>query len=244
MSYNNILTKIYTLKSQLDSLKPFDQFQLKNLQQWFRIAYIQNSNAIEGNTLSLSEVKVLLEDGITVGGKTLREINETLNHAEVMDNLDHFFIVNSGIQKKILLTLHAELMKGCLEGTHCGKRRSIQVAISGSSDICPPPSTIPRLIQQFLNDTCTPPKQLEDIARIHYDFVKIHPFVDGNGRIARLLMNAGLISLGYFPIILPVVLRNEYIGSLRGDYFDKRYTFFLEQVYENHKDYVRFFKNK
>jgi Fic family protein len=85
---------------------------------------------------------------------------------------------------------------------------------------------------------------LEEVARIHFEFVKIHPFVDGNGRIARLLMNIGLISKGCFPIIIPVVLRNKYIHSLKGKHFERWLAFFLKQVYENHKDYVRFFSNE
>lgn len=83
---------------------------------------------------------------------------------------------------------------------------------------------------------------LEDVAHIHYDFVKIHPFADGNGRLARILMNLALLHLGYFPVIIPRVVRGEYIASLQGDHFDQRYQFFLRQVYENHKDYLKFFQ--
>jgi Fic family protein len=79
---------------------------------------------------------------------------------------------------------------------------------------------------------------------LHFEFVNVHPFVDGNGRIARLLMNIWLISIGYFPIIIiPAVLRNDYISSLQGKDFQKWFDFFLRQVYENHKDYIRFFSN-
>jgi Fic family protein len=88
------------------------------------------------------------------------------------------------------------------------------------------------------------PHTLEDVARLHFELVKIHPFVDGNGRIARLLMNIGLIDLGYFPIIIPVVIRNEYIYALKDKHFERRYDFFLRQVYENHKDYLRFFNQQ
>ncbi|GHV24951.1 hypothetical protein FACS1894176_02350 [Bacteroidia bacterium] len=88
---DELLQKILLSKTQLDALRPFNTSQLKNLREWFRIGFIQNSNAIEGNTSTLSEVKVLLEDGITVAGKTVREIKETLNHGEVMQELDNLF---------------------------------------------------------------------------------------------------------------------------------------------------------
>ena len=86
-----LLDKILAQKEQLDSLRPFNKTQLKNLKERFRIGFIQNSNAIEGNTSTLTEVKVLLEDGITVGGKTVKEIKETLNHGEVMNSLGNLF---------------------------------------------------------------------------------------------------------------------------------------------------------
>ena len=97
---------------------------------------------------------------------------------------------------------------------------------------------------RFFSSSYIHPYSLEDVAKIHFELVKIHPFVDGNGRIARLLMNIGLISLGFFPIIIPVVLRSEYIYSVKDKHFDRRYEFFLQQVYENHKDYLRFFSNE
>jgi Fic family protein len=88
---NELIEKIKLLKSQLDTLKPFNQTQLKNLRERFRIGFIQNSNAIEGNSSTLTEVKILLEEGITVAGKTVREIKETLNHGEVMTRLNDLF---------------------------------------------------------------------------------------------------------------------------------------------------------
>lgn len=238
-----LLHDIEQLKQKLYQLRPFDQFQLQNIKQRFRIAYIQNSNAIEWNTMTLSEVKVLLEDGITVWWKTIKELRETLNHAEVIDTLYGFFNLDKIEKEKALLSLHSTLLQWCLDPIHIGKRRTIQVEISWSPDSCPNPSQIPALMDAFLGSSFMDPKNEEDIARLHYDFVKIHPFVDGNGRIARLLMNAWLVHLWYFPIIIPVVLRNEYISSLRGDNFVKRYEFFLRQLHENLKDTVRFFSN-
>lgn len=241
----SLLQEIQQLKKKLDALRPFDKTQLKNLQEWFRIGFVQNTNAIEWNTMTLSEVKVLLEDGITVWGKTIREIRETINHDKVLEQFPNLFETNKKIKinEKLVLLLHMLLMKDNLPIENCGKRRKINIIISGSTDILPNPSQIPKLMWDFFTKTCKNIKSLENVARVHYDFVKIHPFVDGNGRIARFLMNLWLIWLWYFPIIIPVVIRKEYISSLKWENFDKRLEFFLRQVKENNKDYLRFFSN-
>ncbi len=231
------------LKHNLDMMRPFSDIQLQNLKQRFRIGYIQQTNALEGNTLTLSEVKVLLEDGITIGGKTIREIRETTNHAEIMtllwDLFDH--TINTDITLSRILNIHRWLMDGTLDTRYLWSRRDIQVVISGSEDQFPHPSQVETLMNNFIASSDCNPHWLENIARIHYNFVKIHPFVDGNGRIARLLMNIGLIKCWYFPIIIPTVTRHEYISSLQGDNFESWYRFFVRQVIENHKDYIRFF---
>jgi Fic family protein len=236
-----LTNKIQLLKSQLDAFRPFNQTQLENLRERFRIGFIQNSNAIEGNSSTLTEVKVLLEDGITVAGKTVREIKETLNHGEVMQSLDNLFTEKPfTIDEPFVLQLHQDLMRGLVEKSDLGQWRRIGVRVTGSEDVFPNPLKVPEKMKTFFSDVSSL-HSLEDVAKLHFEFVKIHPFVDGNGRIARLLMNIGLISLGYFPIIIPVVLRNEYITALQGNHFDYWLEFFLGQVYENHKDYVRFF---
>ena len=238
-----LLTQANKLKQDLDMLRPFSDIQLQNLRQRFRIWYIQQTNAIEGNTLTLSEVKVLLEDGITVGGKTIREIRETTNHAEIMTLLWDLFDdhIDTNITLSRILDIHRWLMEGTLDASYVWLRRDIHVVVSGSEDTFPHPNQVRELMKDFVDASYLRPQSLEDVARIHYNFVKIHPFVDGNGRIARLLMNIWLITLWYFPIIIPIVTRHEYISSLQGNDFDIWYRFFVRQVIENHKDYVRFF---
>jgi len=238
------LTLIKEQKALIDSLRPFDQDQLASLQQRFRINFTQQSNALEGNSLTLSEVKVLVEDGITVWGKTVAEINETLNHASLLDILwtersDAF------VTTQRLLQRHSTLMTGVIESDKIGIWRPIQVFISWSTDVLPAPDTISWLMDDYCAMWRDGPTSLEDIARIHYDLVKIHPYIDGNGRIARLVMNMWLIALWYFPIIIPTVVRNEYIASVNDDHtFDDFYHFLLRQIHENHKDYIRLFQNK
>lgn len=239
-----IISKIEKLKAELDSLRPFNQSQLKNLREWFRIGFIQNSNAIEGNSSTLSEVKVLLEDGVTVGWKTVKEIRETLNYGDVMSGLDNLFTdKNFAITENFVLGLHSDLMRWLLGIGEIWEWRKINIYVTGSEEKFPLPNQVPDLMRKYFNSDFISPKTLSDVAKIHFELVKIHPFVDGNGRIARLLMNIGLISIWYFPIVIPVVLRNEYIASLKNKKFEHWFEFFVQQVYENHKDYVRFLSN-
>lgn len=136
---------------------------------------------------------------------------------------------------------HVFLISTDDDASYVWSRRDIHVVASGSEETFPHPNQVRELIKDFVDASYLRPQSLEDVARIHYNFVKIHPFVDGNGRIARLLMNIWLIALWYFPIIIPIVTRHEYISSLQGNDFDIWYRFFVRQVIENHKDYVRFF---
>jgi len=239
----DLLTEISYLKTQLDSLRPFDDAQLRNLRQWFHIWFTHHSNAIEGNTLSLTEVKVLLEDGITIWGKTVQELQETINHGQILTQLhDCFDRGYQAITGELILQLHNVLMQGIVEDQYRWVYRTINIRVTWSDDEFPAPNQVDSLMGDYLTRIHNG-LSLEEIARTHYDFVKIHPFVDGNGRIARLLMNIALINEWYFPIIIPILLRQEYIDSLKGDDFTKRYEFFLWQVYENHKDYLRFVTN-
>lgn len=243
MNYINILTKIQELKSQLDKLRPFDKEQLKNLKQRFRIGFIHHTNAIEWNTLTLTEVKVLLEDGITIGGKTVAEIQETINHNQIMGYLWDWFVEKKNrCSEQFIKKMHSLLFQQILPKKSLWEYRSIKVYISWTDEILPDPSELNQLIFDFITKFEII-DSLEDIAKLHWEFVKIHPFVDGNGRIARLLMNLWLIHLWYFPIVIPMICRANYIHSLTGKNFITWYEFFLDQVYENHKDYVRFLKN-
>ncbi len=234
------LSKIKTLKNNLDILRPFDKSQLKNLKEWFRIGFICNNNALEGNTLTLQEVKIVVEEWITIWGKTIRELKETINHGQLMKILDDFFLSQQFIlSDKMICDLHKILLEGLVEEEQLGNYRNIKIYVSGTQDKFPDPDKINNLMKDYIHKYKSP-KNLEDIARIHYDFVKTHPFTDGNWRLARILMNLALVSIWYLPIIISKAVRLEYISSLQGDNFTDRYKFFLWQLHENMKDYYRF----
>ena len=237
------LSLIESQKEQLDALRPFPVDQLRNLRERFRIWFIHHTNAYEGNTLTLTEVKVLLEDGITVGGKTVREMRETLNQDQLMTLFGDFLerTERCSFSETQILHMHQILMHDILSPENVWAWRTINVSVSGSDDSFPEPEEVPNRMKQFFASAVCSPRSLEDIAMVHWEFVKIHPFVGGNGRIARLLLNMGLVQLWYMPIIISTPVRGEYIDSLKGDDPEKFIQFFVRQVHENHKDYCRFF---
>ncbi|EKD44237.1 MAG: Fic [uncultured bacterium (gcode 4)] len=236
--------KIRKLKLEIDTFKPFSSVQLKNLQNWFKISFTAHSNAIEWNSFTQEEVKVLIEDGITVWWKTIRELRETQNLAELTNIIWVFFEKDFILDEKFLLELHKNLLTW-IEEQNLWKYRETQVYVSWSDDTFPKSKEVPWLMDTLIDFANWEQENiLEKIAKIHYDFVKIHPFVDGNGRIARLLMNLYFVKNGFLPIIFPVVTRLEYIRSLwTKQGFEEFYKYFLWQTHENLNDYLRFFRD-
>jgi len=238
--------EIFEIKSKIDSFRPFSSEQLQNLKDWFKIDFTAHSNAIEWNSYTLEEVKVLVEDWITVWGKTLKETKETENLAKLTDFIWDFFKKDFVLTEEFIFDLHKKLLNW-IEEKNLWKYREIQVFISGSQDRLPSSKEVAKLMKNFLdyaNKEVPKEKILEKIAKIHFDFVKIHPFVDGNWRITRLLMNLYLIKYSFLPIIFPVVTRLDYIKSLwKWKKLKDFYKYFLWQLKQNLEDYLRFFED-
>jgi len=236
--------KISESKDIIDKYKPFSSLQLKNLQNWFKISFTTHSNAIEGNSFTQEEVKVLVEDWITVWWKTIRELKETQNLADLTDIIWDFFEKEFYLDEDFLFEIHKSLLNW-IEKENLWKYRNIQVYISWSNEKLPKSKEVSWLMEVFLDETNSKNTNiLEKIAKIHYDFVKIHPFVDWNWRIARLLMNLFLVKYWFLPIIFPVITRLDYIKSLwKEKNFEDFYKYFLCQTNENMNDYIRFFED-
>lgn len=237
----NYEQKINDIKKQIDKLRPFDEEQLKSLRNWFMVAFTYHTNSLEWNTLTLSETKVLLEDGITIWWKTLRELEETKNMWELSKQIWDMFV--DKIDKQFICDLHKKIVAWTVKEEYTWKFRKMQVFISWEEkDVLPSYKEVDKLIDDYIKFINTCELNLKNIAKIHYDFVKIHPFVDGNWRLARFLMNLYMIKAWYLPIIISSTVRLDYINSLRSDKtFEDFYKFFLWQTYENMKDYKRFF---
>ena len=213
-------------KQKLDSKRPLPKETLKSLEENFKLEWTYNSNAIEGNTLTLKETKVVLE-GITIGGKTMREHLEAINHKEAIDFLEELVQDNNKLSEIDIKNIHAIVLKG-IDNENAGRYRTENVIISGASHIPPDAIIVPESMEKLIYRYDEWKEKYHPIivaALLHAEFVKIHPFIDGNGRTARLLMNFEVMKNGYPPIIIKNEERHKYydaldVGALTGDYTD------------------------
>ncbi|MDK2877848.1 MAG: hypothetical protein PWR06_564 [Thermoanaerobacteraceae bacterium] len=234
--------KIDRFKVAIDEKRPFEGHLLHEIKNYYRIGLTWSSNALEGNTLTLSETKILLEDGLTVGGKPLRDTFEALGHAKAYDFM--FTLLNSyQITEEDALTMHRMFYTG-IDAEAAGKYRDRPVFITGSKyEVCPV-ERIEEEMKNLFQWACSARNKYHPVqfaAQLHKRFVFIHPFIDGNGRVARLLMNTALIQDGYMLAIIPPVLRHEYISLLERAHEDDQpfMDFIAERVLESEKEIMR-----
>jgi len=213
-----ILSTIDLLQKRLNSLRPLPANTVKTLHEQFVLEWTYNSNAIEGNTLTLKETKVVLE-GITIGGKLMREHFETINHQEAIDYVEEIVKQDKPLTQHMMSSIHQLVLKG-IDDKNAGVYRKENVLISGADHTPPSYILVPDEMEKLVaNYTQFKGHPLERAARLHIDFVKIHPYVDGNGRTARLLMNLDLMKAGLQPVIIRVDNRLNYYTAL-----DKAHT--------------------
>lgn len=234
--------KLDLYQSTINELRPFEGEMLKQIKSFYRVGLTWTSNALEGNSLTESETKVLIEDGLTVGGKPLRDIFEVVEHAKAYDYI-FTLLENKEIREVDILYLH-KLFYQNIEEEFAGRYRDIPVFISGSNY----PVTKVENIQSEIEDLCkwisTERKNFHPVefaTLLHKKFVFIHPFKDGNGRVARLLMNTALIQDRYLPALIPPILKSEYIALLEKAHEDDRpfINFIAERELESQKDFLR-----
>jgi Uncharacterized conserved protein len=204
-------------KRILDSKRPFNQEVIKNLKKYFDVELTYNSNAIEGNTLTITETKVILEDGITIGkGKTLREHLEVINHKEAIDYIEDIVNRNMDIDQNVIKDLHYIILKS-INNENAGRYRNVNVLISGSKYRPPEHFLVSEKMGELIKWYDENKDKLHPIilaAEFHHKFTFIHPFIDGNGRCGRLLMNLILMRNGYPITIIKMEDRNEYMDAL------------------------------
>lgn len=199
----------------LSAYRPLPPETLKSLREYYRVGLTYTSNALEGNSLTESETKVVIEDGLTIEGKPLRDHYEAVGHAKAYDYV-YQITEKEGLTEEDILNLH-RLFYQQIDAEKAGHYRNVKVYISGSRYAVAAVSKIPAEMQKLVkwyNDNEKKLHPIELAATLHQRFVFIHPFVDGNGRVARLLMNLALLRNGFTIAIIPAILRHEYIYSL------------------------------
>lgn len=217
MALDSLLKKIDSYQDKINAHRPLKAAEVRELDQYYKIGTTYSSNALEGNSLTLTETKVLLEDGITVGGKPIKDFYETTGHAKAYD----FMLLaarsdNLVFTEDIIKKLHHLFYSGVDEEL-AGRYRDHQVFITGTEYIPPMAEKVMELMKGFIFDLNEKKDKLHPVlfaAFAHRRLVDIHPFSDGNGRTARLLMNLIFVNKGYCIVSIPPILRNEYISAL------------------------------
>ncbi|WPK13118.1 Fic family protein [Lysinibacillus louembei] len=218
-------------KAVLDAKRPLPKYTVQSLREKLFLEWTYNSNAIEGNTLTINETKVVLE-GITVGGRTLREHLEVINHRDAIRYVEEVVQKEEPFSQWQIKNLHHLVLKG-INDEYAGVYRDQQVFISGATHTPPAPFKIQEQMNALIIWYETEAQQLHPITRgamLHVIFVGIHPFIDGNGRTSRLLLNLELMKNGYPPIVIKVENRLAYYNALDKSHVMKDYQDFIMLV--------------
>jgi len=226
----SILDEIDILKSKLGQFQQFDNLKIE---QNLELEYTFESNRIEGNTLTLRETDLVINQGLTISGKSMREHLEAINHHEAIAYIKHLVKKNIALNEREVLSIHSLILRGIIP-EEAGRYRRVQVMIKGSPHMPPQPFLVSREMEDLFIWYETNKNSLHPIilaAEIHERLVKIHPFIDGNGRTSRLVMNLVLLQNGYI------------IANIKGDY-DNRINYYnvLEtaQTKNNKEDFLLF----
>ena len=211
-----LLQSIYGKKRELDSHRPLSPSIVRKLEEEFLIAWTYNSNAIEGNTLTLQETQIVLNSGITIGGKTVNEHFEAINHKKGIEYIKSIVSKKEHITEATIRNLHGLILKS-IDDAEAGNYRRQNVRILGANHLPPQSIKVPDLMGKFLEWFYSNEFKIDIpvlAAKVHYKLVMIHPFIDGNGRMARLLMNLLLMKHGYPPAIILKIDRKKYYQVL------------------------------
>jgi len=224
-------------KVKLDTLRPLPKYTLKSLREKLLLEWTYNTNAIEGNTLTMNETKVVLE-GITVGGKTMREHLEVINHRDAIAYVEEIVQKGEPLTEWQIKNLHRLVLKG-IDDEYAGVYRDQQVFIAGAKHTPPAPYLIKEQMEQLIEWYENEAQKLHPVERgamLHAIFVGIHPFIDGNGRTSRLLLNLELMKAGFPAVVIKVENRLAYYEALDKSHTTKNYQDFIQLIVKEVED--------
>ena len=222
--------EVDSLKTKLDSKRPIPKNTLKSLKESINLEWTYNSNGIEGNTLTLRETQVVLE-GITVGGKSIKEHLEVINHEQAILFLDELVKDRNSINEWNIKSIHNLILKD-IDNSNAGRYRIENVTIKGAAHIPPDYIKVPELMEKLIlnYNTWNNYHPIIKACLLHGELVKIHPFIDGNGRTSRLIMNLDLMNSGYNPVIIKKEDRLKYYEALDKAHTTLDYTDFVKLI--------------
>lgn len=194
-----------TLQARLSKLRPIPAEAMKKIEEAFAIEYTYESNRIEGNTLTLQETELVVNEGVTIAGKSMREHPEAINHSEAIDYIKEFAQSGIEISERTIKEIHALVLHG-IDRDNAGRYRSVPVMISGSTHVPPQPYLVEPQMETFMLRLAEMEREKVHpvliASYLHDELLRIHPFIDGNGRTSRLLMNLYLLRNGFTLVAL------------------------------------------
>jgi Fic family protein len=216
LEFNESLERIAAKKKQLSQKRPLPAVALQKIKEGLSVEWTYNSNSIEGNTLTLRETRIVLEEGMTVKGKSMREHFEITNHHDAIEFVENLVSQHNPLRERDILDIH-QLVMLKIEKEFSGRFRNAGVRIVGANFLPPNARKVPDLMAELVNFINQNPLGLHEVilaAVFHHRFVWIHPFFDGNGRTVRLVMNLILMQHGYPPAIILKNDRKKYYDAL------------------------------
>jgi Fic family protein len=217
MTLSDKFQQVDQLKVWLDSFRPLPPIVVAELKKVYDVRFTYNSNAIEGNTLTQSETALVLENGITIGGKTLREHLEVIGHKDAIDYIEQLAQNSTAIREWEIKQIHNLILRAIAPG-EAGRYRQLDVKAAGTEYVYPPHYLLNDLISEFIiwlnSEETAALHPIKFAAEAHLRFVSIHPFRDGNGRTGRLLMNLLLLRTGYPIAVISQKFRKAYIDAI------------------------------
>jgi Fic family protein len=216
LEFNESLERIAAKKKQLSQKRPLPAVALQKIKEGLSVEWTYNSNSIEGNTLTLRETRIVLEEGMTVRGKSMREHFEITNHHDAIEFVENLVSQSNPVRERDILDIH-QLVMLKIEKEFAGRFRNSGVRIVGANFLPPNARKVPDLMKELVDFINQNPLGLHEVILatvFHHRFVWIHPFFDGNGRTVRLVMNLILMQHGYPPAIILKNDRKKYYDAL------------------------------
>jgi len=216
-------TKIDELKSTLTAMRPLNAGELKRLRDDFNIEFTYDTNAIEGSTLTLRETALILQEGVTIGEKPLRMHLDAIGHRDAFEHVVSIADTAEPLTERRIKEIHSLVLISDAENR--GKYRSLPVTIQGAMHTPPQPYLIAPQMEALIDEYEDMKRKqhiIQSIAEFHLRFEGIHPFIDGNGRTGRLIINLELIKAGLLPVNIKYTDRRKYYDCFDSYYRDKQ----------------------